>query len=201
MNISIAIAREEPRGVAVTAYSSRLSRVYGWGVDYNTFEPGQFFRGSVKVHDVSPNGKHFIYEVTWCPNRESIGFYVSHIPYFAPLAFFRNLSSDYYSAFFRDDKTIVFVERNLQSYTSDSLIDYIEPNCPYQIQSVTHASIHSVNNAKWCAECFGIEPGRYVAHNRSIYLLAYYIDEPMLIKTFDRHAYKEITTPDWAKIW
>ena len=88
------LARESPIGAIFRRGPAKLVQLIKWRTDTDTFEPGQWIRGSVNAvqSDLSPTGERLLYAA--CNYRDgsdtsAIGYAwtaVSNLPYFDPLA-------------------------------------------------------------------------------------------------------------------
>lgn len=135
MFLTFAIARDAPVGAVIAAWSSRLSRMYRWDVENDTFEAGQFLKGRSRVLAISPDGKYVVYEA----DRMSItAIGVSHVPYFTAKAFFPRPSNNAHIVEFGADgvidiQTIGYFDR-IDHAVKEGFVERVDPDCPFEIK-------------------------------------------------------------------
>jgi len=136
MHLTIGIARDEPIGVVVAAFSGRLSRMYLWDTKSDEFTPGQFLKGRAFVIDISPDAKYMVYHAHAFHKKEQEYLAISHPPYFSAVGFFPVHFTRGFDANFVDSKTLrLSAERRELSFVKgyDKILERIEPNCPLTI--------------------------------------------------------------------
>lgn len=204
MDVTIAASRESERGVAVVAYSGRLSRVYDWDIRNDIFIPGQFVKARARAIDVSDDGKYFTYEADAFHKREQSYIGVAHIPFFTAIAFFPTLHVFLNTAHFGNGNSLVIhAERKEHSWVEnyDLIQERIEPGCPFKIlrEEPIDYLLYPLNGKQSVSN--GYDFRRFIVQSHSIYEVSDYLDAPKLIHTFDIEEFQEVPPPDWAKVW
>lgn len=196
--VTFAIAKQAPVGVVIMAHSHRLSRVYSWDTNTDTFVPGQFLKARAQVLDISDDGKYFSYHAENSYSRgENRYSCISKLLYFTALAYFpgRNLVE------FQSRFTVVArkpVLSQIGLHKGHPGLEWITPNCPFKIVQyeeerqigIRDEAIDSRLHRKiWS---FGLD------------LIAEKVKskEQKVLATFPTHEdLIEIKPPDWAKVW
>ncbi len=182
--LSFAIAADAPVGVVIANYSYRLSRMYLWDTDADTFEAGQMLKGESTVLSISPDGSYVAYraEAWW---REPTHYMcISRPPYFTALAYIPAKSLSATDIEFRGGEVRVV-----------DMPERVVTGCPFEFVQVGR----TIRN--------GYEACKDARHSRTIYNLGSRLvtdlgdSSSATIIGFGSQVFGEVETPDWARVW
>lgn len=211
--VTFAIAADEPVGIVIAAFNSRLSRIYQWDLSTDTFTPGQFLKGRATVETISDDGRLFAYRADAYHKIEQSYSCISRTPFFTALAFFPHHSCTYASIEFQIDGNILVVseQEDLPWVKGYHLIhERITPGFPGKI--LRRASqeeldrIHQRHRERqtWLSQSPTEDPRR----NRTLFVTGNKIltstgipGERKLLAEFLREPFEAIEPPDWAHKW
>lgn len=198
VSVSFALAAFEPVGVVVVAFSNRLSRVYRWDLQTDTFAPGQFVKARARVHDLSMDGRYVAYEAYLADYDHSAAdiadsyLGIAHVPYFTAVAFFPALRAYEPCIRFRDEHWVDV--RTGPVRDSGRLVERIESGSRFSFcrDRVPDRLPSSQRDPHGDRIVFSVGGSIYVRVEGG---------PSQLLHTFERTPFDEVPPPEWAKRW
>jgi hypothetical protein len=202
VSLTYAIAKDASVGVVIAKYSGKLSRMYRWDLDTDTFTAGQFVKASATVEDISPDGRYVAYYAEAFHRREQSYIAVGQVPYFTALAFFPTFHLNWFHANFEGNERLSLGTRRYDhSYVEgfDLIQDRIDPGCPFEVvREVTSMEIENADRS------YDQRRNRVISldhQNHRLIATDRTSKASKVLGTFDREPFQAIEPPDWATKW
>lgn len=212
--VTFAIAQDKPVGVVIAAYTARLSQVFHWDLETDTFTPGQFLKARAYVLSISPDGKYFGYYVHAFHKRQQIYACIAKVAHFSALGFFPYFLWDMPIIHFLDNGDIFVVNKEITFPWANQFElaeEHITPGFTHRIMRdwkdrtpkladriLERLKTHML---RW-QRCHGTHRDRRIwTTNNELHATDRVTGKPIILKEFPKEPFQEIEPPDWAKKW
>ena len=199
---TFAVASAAGVGVVCVRYHSKLSQVYRWNLDDDSFEPGQMVKASAFVTTISPGGKYFGYWADDWGKLVECYLCLAHVGYFSALAWFPTSVNTYRNIQFRANADVEVLSDRAYAIWREGEVcppDMISPGCHFDIRQ---ASSDSLGHCDGLREWYDPVRDRSYWTERNQLLYRQGKDEQAyVLQTFERERFRGIPPPAWAQVW